>query len=131
MFFFFSNRLGCLGSLLISIAITAALLFMFGLLQIAGGSRSAVTSIRASRTSMAAMSSPERSTSAAPRFSFTRSRRRVPKIGTMLGPLARSQASATCAVVAPLAAASNSTASTTAWLASIASGVKRGELRVH
>jgi hypothetical protein len=32
MFFFFSNRLGCLGSLLISIAITAALLFMFGLL---------------------------------------------------------------------------------------------------
>ena len=30
MFFFFSNRLGCLGSLLISIAITAALLFIFG-----------------------------------------------------------------------------------------------------
>jgi hypothetical protein len=33
MFFLFSNRVGCLGSLLISIAITAALLFMFGLLR--------------------------------------------------------------------------------------------------
>jgi hypothetical protein len=31
MFFFFSNRLGCLGSLLISIAITAALPFIFDL----------------------------------------------------------------------------------------------------
>jgi hypothetical protein len=31
MFFFFSNRLGRLGSLLISIAITAAVLFIFGL----------------------------------------------------------------------------------------------------
>src|SRR5712675_868937 len=96
-------------------------------LRIAGGSRSPVTSIRARRASIAAMSSSERLTSAAPRFSFTRSRRRVPKIGTMLGPLARSQASATCAAVAPLAAASCSTASTTAWLASIASGVKRGD----
>src|SRR5258708_33117323 len=63
------------------------------------------------------MSSSERLTSAAPRFSFTRSRRRVPKIGTMLGLFARSQASATCAAVAPLAAASCSTAATTAWLA--------------
>jgi hypothetical protein len=32
MFFFFSNRFGCLGSLLISAAITVALLFMFGML---------------------------------------------------------------------------------------------------
>jgi hypothetical protein len=33
MFFFFSNRLGCLGSLLISVALTVALLFVFGLLR--------------------------------------------------------------------------------------------------
>jgi len=32
MFFFFSNRLGCLGSLLLSAAITVELLFMFGML---------------------------------------------------------------------------------------------------
>jgi hypothetical protein len=43
-------------------------------LRIAGGSRSPVTSIRARRASIAAMSSSERLTSAAPRFSFTRSR---------------------------------------------------------
>jgi hypothetical protein len=29
MFFFFSNRLGCLGSLLLSAIVTVALLFMF------------------------------------------------------------------------------------------------------
>jgi hypothetical protein len=33
MFFFFSNRLGCLGSLLISALITVALLAMFGMLR--------------------------------------------------------------------------------------------------
>jgi hypothetical protein len=33
MFFFFSNRFGCLGSLLISAAVTIALLFMFGMLR--------------------------------------------------------------------------------------------------
>lgn len=33
MFFFFSNRLGCLGSLLISAVITVALLFVFGMLR--------------------------------------------------------------------------------------------------
>ncbi len=29
MFFFFSNRLGCLGSLLVSIAVTVVLLLIF------------------------------------------------------------------------------------------------------
>jgi hypothetical protein len=33
MFFFFSNRLGCLGSLLISALVTVVLLFMFGMLR--------------------------------------------------------------------------------------------------
>ena len=33
MFFFFSNRLGCLGSLMLSALITVALLFMFGILR--------------------------------------------------------------------------------------------------
>jgi hypothetical protein len=33
MFFFFSNRLGCLGSLVLSVVITIALLFMFGMLR--------------------------------------------------------------------------------------------------
>ncbi|MET4842576.1 hypothetical protein ABIF62_003071 [Bradyrhizobium japonicum] len=33
MFFFFSNRLGCLGSLLISALVTVALLFLFGMLR--------------------------------------------------------------------------------------------------
>jgi hypothetical protein len=33
MFFLFSNRLGCLGSLLISGVITLALLFLFGIIQ--------------------------------------------------------------------------------------------------
>ena len=32
MFFFFSNRLGCLGSLLLSIALTAVLLLVLGVL---------------------------------------------------------------------------------------------------
>ena len=32
-FFFFSNRLGCLGSVLISAVITVVLLFMFGMLR--------------------------------------------------------------------------------------------------
>lgn len=31
MFFFFSNRLGCVGSLLISHLVTVVLLFMFGM----------------------------------------------------------------------------------------------------
>jgi hypothetical protein len=34
MFFFFSNRLGCLGSLLISALVTVALLFLFGMLRL-------------------------------------------------------------------------------------------------
>jgi hypothetical protein len=33
MFFFFSNKLGCLGSLLISVLATIALLFMSGMLH--------------------------------------------------------------------------------------------------
>ena len=33
MFFFFSNELGCLGSLLFSALVTVALLFMFGALR--------------------------------------------------------------------------------------------------
>lgn len=33
MFLFFSNRMGCLGSLLFSAIVTVALLFMFGLLR--------------------------------------------------------------------------------------------------
>jgi hypothetical protein len=33
MFFLFSNRLGCLGSLLISALVTVALLFLFGMLR--------------------------------------------------------------------------------------------------
>jgi len=33
MFFFFSNRLGCLGSLLLSAAVTVGLLFLFGTLH--------------------------------------------------------------------------------------------------
>jgi hypothetical protein len=33
MFLFFSNRLGCLGSLLISALVTLALLYMFGMLR--------------------------------------------------------------------------------------------------
>ncbi|MGY4285575.1 hypothetical protein ACVWXO_004795 [Bradyrhizobium sp. LM2.7] len=33
MFFFFSNRLGCFGSLLISAFVTVALLFMLGMLR--------------------------------------------------------------------------------------------------
>jgi len=32
MFFFFSNRLGCLGSILVSAVITAVLLKVFGVL---------------------------------------------------------------------------------------------------
>jgi hypothetical protein len=33
MFFFFSNRLGCLGSIVVSIAATAVLLLLFGMLR--------------------------------------------------------------------------------------------------
>jgi len=33
MVFFFFNRLGCLGSLLISALVTVALLFLFGMLR--------------------------------------------------------------------------------------------------
>jgi hypothetical protein len=33
MFFFFSNRLGCLGSLLFSAVVTVGLLFLFGMLR--------------------------------------------------------------------------------------------------
>ena len=33
MFLFFSNRLGCLGSLLLSLAVTAVLLFALGVLR--------------------------------------------------------------------------------------------------
>lgn len=32
MFFFFSNRLGCAGSIALSLALTIALLFLFGVL---------------------------------------------------------------------------------------------------
>jgi hypothetical protein len=33
MFFFFSNRLGCLGSLLLSAVVTIVLLLMFGVIR--------------------------------------------------------------------------------------------------
>jgi hypothetical protein len=33
MFFFFSNRLGCLGSIAVSVAATIVLLFLFGMLR--------------------------------------------------------------------------------------------------
>jgi hypothetical protein len=33
MFFLFSNRLGCLGSIIVSIAATVVLLFLFGMLR--------------------------------------------------------------------------------------------------
>jgi hypothetical protein len=33
MFFFFSNRLGCLGSIVVSMAATIVLLFLFGMLR--------------------------------------------------------------------------------------------------
>jgi hypothetical protein len=33
MFFFFSNRLGCLGSLLLSAIVTIALLLLFGMIR--------------------------------------------------------------------------------------------------
>jgi hypothetical protein len=33
MFFLFSNRLGCLGSIVFSVAATALLLFLFGMLR--------------------------------------------------------------------------------------------------
>ena len=33
MFFFFSNRLGCLGSIVLSIAATVVLLLLFGILR--------------------------------------------------------------------------------------------------
>jgi hypothetical protein len=33
MFFFFSNRLGCLGSIVVSLAATIFLLFLFGILR--------------------------------------------------------------------------------------------------
>jgi hypothetical protein len=32
MFFFFSNRLGCAGSIAVSIALTLLLLFLFGII---------------------------------------------------------------------------------------------------
>lgn len=32
MFLFFSNRLGCLGSILVSLVLTLVLLFLFGVL---------------------------------------------------------------------------------------------------
>ena len=33
MFFLFSNRLGCLGSIVVSVAATIVLLFFFGMLR--------------------------------------------------------------------------------------------------
>jgi hypothetical protein len=33
MFFLFSNRLGCLGSIVVSVAATVLLLFLFGMLR--------------------------------------------------------------------------------------------------
>ncbi len=32
MFIFFSNRLGCIGSILVSVVLTVVLLFLFGIL---------------------------------------------------------------------------------------------------
>jgi hypothetical protein len=34
MFFFFSNRVGCLGSVVVSLAVTIVLLFLFGILRL-------------------------------------------------------------------------------------------------
>jgi hypothetical protein len=33
MFFLFSNRLGCFGSILVSVAVTLVILFLFGILR--------------------------------------------------------------------------------------------------
>jgi hypothetical protein len=38
MFFFFSNRLGCVGSLLLSAGITVLLLLVLGWIRLPGGS---------------------------------------------------------------------------------------------
>jgi hypothetical protein len=37
MFFFFSNRFGCLGSLLVSAAATLVILFLMGLIHVPAG----------------------------------------------------------------------------------------------
>ena len=39
MFFFFSNRLGCMGSLLLSAGVTLVLLLLFGVIDLGGGGR--------------------------------------------------------------------------------------------
>ncbi len=36
MFFFFSNRLGCMGSLLLSAGVTLVLLLLFGVIELGG-----------------------------------------------------------------------------------------------
>ena len=68
------------------------------------------------------------STSTAPRFSSRRSSFVVPGIGTIHGFCASSHASAICAGVAPLRAATSPSRSTSAWLACRASAAKRGEV---
>ena len=62
--------------------------------------------IRSSSVSMAATSSAESRISAAPAFSASRTRLRVPGIGTMYGFLQSIHASAICPLVAPFSAAS-------------------------
>jgi len=37
MFVFFSNRLGCMGSLLVSLAASVILLLLFGVIDLGGG----------------------------------------------------------------------------------------------
>ena len=74
-----------------------------GVLQDRFGQPGTLDLIFAKAASITSRSSADNTTSAAPRFSATRSSRRVPGIGTIQGFCASSQASAICAGVAPLA----------------------------
>ena len=94
----------------------------------ASGYRSPIRVISSAAALIAARSSGVSSASTAPRFSSSRSSRRVPGMGTIHGCWARSQASAICAGVAPLASAMRPSRSTTAWLAARASAVNRGRM---
>jgi len=84
------------------------------------------TPIRAAVVLRSTTSSADSGTWVAPAFSASRLRRRVPGIGAIQGRWASSQASAICPGVAPLAAASPATWSTSAWFAVRFSALNRG-----
>jgi hypothetical protein len=73
---------------------------------------------------MRANSASVSSTSAAPRFSWIRSNRRDPGMGTMCSPLCSIQASETCAGVAPFSWAKPVSRSSSGWLARMLSRSK-------